>query len=176
MGERKSNLEYKMMVNIGMPIRNLLMPPEKMLSETDIKPGYQVLDFGCGPGTFTIKIAERVGSKGIVHALDIHPLAKKYIERKARSKNLSNINVILSDCSTSLPENSIDYAIMFDVYHELRNPEHVLIEIKRVLKPNGILCFSDHHMQEEQIIDNLTKKGLFVMEKKGERTFSFRSL
>jgi ubiquinone/menaquinone biosynthesis C-methylase UbiE len=176
MEERKSNLKYKMMVIIGMPIRNLFMPPGKMLQETDIRAGYQVLDFGCGPGTFTIKIAERVGSKGIVHALDIHPLAKKYVERKALSKNLSNVNVILSDCSTLLPENSIDYAIMFDVYHELGNPESVLIEIKRVLKPNGILCFSDHHMSEEQIIDDLTKNGLYALEKKGERTLRFRSL
>jgi ubiquinone/menaquinone biosynthesis C-methylase UbiE len=97
-----SNLEFSMMVNFGMPIRNLFMPPEKMLAETDIKPGYQVLDFGCGPGTFAIKIAERVGSSGFVHALDIHPLAKKYVESKARRKNLSNVEVILSDCSTSL--------------------------------------------------------------------------
>ena len=176
MEKRMSNLIFKMMVNIGMPIRNLFMPPEKMLEETDINPGYHVLDYGCGPGTFTIKIAERVGSKGIVHALDIHPLAKKYVERKARSKNLSNVNVILSDCSTSLPENSIDYAIMFDVYHELGNPEDVLNVIKRVLIPNGILCFSDHHMAEDDIINNLTNNGLFEMEKKGKRTFSFRSL
>ena len=56
------DLKYKMMVNIGMPIRNLFMPPEKMLEETDIMSGYQVLDYGCGPGTFTIKIAERIGS------------------------------------------------------------------------------------------------------------------
>jgi ubiquinone/menaquinone biosynthesis C-methylase UbiE len=176
MEERKSDLKYKMMVNIGMPIRNLFMPPDKMLAETDIKTGYQVLDYGCGPGTFTIKIAERVGSEGFVHALDIHPLAKKYVEQKALSKNLSNVNAILSNCSTGLPENSIDYAIIFDVYHELDNPEDVLVEIKRVLKAKGILCFSDHHMGEDEIIENLTKKEMFGLEKKGKRTYSFRSL
>ena len=122
MTERKSDFLYKMMVNVGMPIRNIFMPPEKMLEETDLKPGYQVLDYGCGPGTFSLRIANRVGSEGFVHALDIHPLAKKYIERKIRRKNLSNINVILSDCSTELSENSIDYVIMFDVFHELANP------------------------------------------------------
>jgi len=175
MEKQNSDLEYWLMVNFGMPFRDLFMPPAKMLAETDIEPGYQVLDFGCGPGTFAIKIAEKVGSSGFVHALDIHPLAKKYTESQAHRKNLSNVKVILSNCSTSLPDHGIDYVIFFDVYHELDNQEDVLIELKRVLKPNGILCFSDHHMKDDQIIHEITKNKLFTLVKKGRRTFSFHS-
>ena len=72
---KMSNFAFRMMVNVGMPIRNLFMPPAKMLAEAEINPGSKVLDYGCGPGTFTIMIAEKIGQSGIVYALDIHPLA-----------------------------------------------------------------------------------------------------
>lgn len=173
MGRQMSNIAFRLMVNVGMPIRNLFMPPGKMLAETDICQGYQVLDYGCGPGTFTIKIAERVGPSGMVYGLDIHPLAIRYLERKAARKKLTNIKSILSNCSTSLEDNSIDYAVFFDVYHVLNNKEDVLVELKRVLKPGGMLCFSDHHMEDDRSIQELTKDGLFVLDKTGQRTISF---
>ena len=175
MPKQMSHLHSWMMENLGMPIRDLFMPPGKMLAEADIKPGYHVLDYGCGPGTFTIKIAEIVGPEGFVHALDIQPLAKRSVERKVRSSGLSNVNMILSDCATGLPADSIDYAILFDVYHELENQEAVLVEIHRVLKPNALLAFSDHHMDEENAAEQITKKGLFAFEKQGKRIVSFRS-
>ena len=79
-----SDFGFKMMANIGMPIRNLFMPPAKMLAEVNIKPGDSVLDYGCGPGAFTIGIAEVIGQSGIVYALDIHPLGIKAVEQEAR--------------------------------------------------------------------------------------------
>lgn len=168
-----SNLKFKMMSNVGMPIRNLFMPPAKMLSEIEINPGYQVLDYGCGPGAFTIMTAEKISPSGIIYALDIHPLALKAVEQKARRRNLKNIKTILSNCSTSLPENCLDLVIFFDVFHALDNHEEVLIELHRVLKNEAILCFSDHHMKESQILPLLTENGLFKFMKKGRRTYSF---
>ena len=100
MKKKMSNFAFKMMANAGMPIRNLFMPPAKMLGEVEINPGYKVLDYGCGPGAFTIMIAEIIGPSGIVYALDIHPLAIKAVEQKARKKNLSNIKTL---ASTAIP-------------------------------------------------------------------------
>ena len=173
MKKKMSNFEFKMMANVGMPIRNLFMPPAKMLTEVEIKPGYQILDFGCGPGAFAIIIAEKIGQSGIVYALDIHPLAIQAVEQKARKRNLSNIKTILSNCSTSLPENSLDLVIFFDVFHVLDNQEEVLIALHRVLKSDGIMCFSDHHMKENQILLRLTERGLFKLRAKGKRTLTF---
>ena len=168
-----SNFAFKMMANVGLPIRNLFMPPAKMLAEIEINPGNKILDYGCGPGAFTIMIAEKIGQSGIVYALDIHPLAIKAVEQKAQKRNLTNIKTILSSCSTSLPENCLDLVIFFDVFHALRNQEEVLIELHRVLKPEAIMCFSDHHMKEPQILPLFIENGLFKLMKKGRRTFSF---
>jgi len=176
MKKKMSNFGFKMMVNAGMPIRNLFMPPAKMLAEVEIHPGYKVLDYGCGPGAFTIMIAEIVGQSGIVYALDIHPLAIKAVEQNARKKNLSNYKTILSSCSTSLPDNSLDLVIFFDVFHALKNQEEVLIELHRVLKSDATMCLSDHHMKEIEILKRLTGKGLFKLQRKGRRTFTFGKL
>ena len=172
MKKKMSNFAFKMMANLGMPIRNLFMPPAKMLAEVEINPGYKALDYGCGPGAFTIMIAEIIGQSGIVYALDIHPLAIKAVQQKARKKNLSNIKTILSSCSTSLPDNCLDLVIFFDVFHTLNNQEEVLIELHRVLKSDATMCFSDHHMKEREILNRLTEKGLFKLQRKGKRTFA----
>jgi len=173
MKEKMSNFAYKMMTYVGMPIRNLFMQPNKMLAEVEIGPGCHVLEYGCGPGVFTILLAEKTGQSGLVYALDIHQLALKTIEQKARKKGLTNIKTILSSCSTSLPDNSLDLIIFFDVFHVLDNQEEVLMELHRVLKPEAIMYFSDHHLKENYIMSTLTKKRLFKLKSKGRKTFCF---
>jgi len=49
----------------------------------------------------------------------------------------------------------------------------VLEELRRVLKPDGILSFSDHHMKENEIVSKVTSRGLFRLSRKGKRTYSF---
>ncbi len=53
-----------------------------------IKPGTHVLDYGCGPGNYTIVAAELVGPSGKVYAVDIHPLAIREVQNKADIKGL----------------------------------------------------------------------------------------
>ncbi len=173
MKKKMPNFAFKLMTHMGIPIRNLFIPPNKILSEVGIKPGCQILDFGCGPGVFTIALAEKTGRSGLVYALDIHPLAVKTVEQKALKKNLANIKTILSGCSTSLPDNSLDLIIFFDVFHILDNQEEVLMELHRVLKPEAIMCFSDHHMEDTRIVFALTENGLYKFVGKGKRTYNF---
>jgi len=50
-----------------------------------------------------------------------------------------------------LPGESLDIILFYDTYHSLNKPELVMKELHRVLKPDGILSFSDHRMKEEEI-------------------------
>ena len=168
-----SNLAFKMMAFVGIPIRNIFIPPDKMLAEVTLKRGSHVLDFGCGPGVFTTLIADKIGPSGIVYALDINPLAVSMVDRKARKKNLNNVRTIHSNCSTALPDNCLDHVICFDVFHALDNHQEVLMELHRVLNPQGIMYFSDHHMKEIEIVQRLTARGLFTLKDQGRWTFSF---
>ena len=173
MEEKMSGFAFKMMTYVGMPIRNLFMQPNKMFAEVEIEPGCRALDYGCGPGVFSIMLAEKIGQSGLVYALDIHHLAVKTVEQKAQKKGLTNIKTILSSCSTSLPDNSLDLIIFFDVFHVLDNQEEVLMELHRVLKPDAIMYFSNHHMKENYIVSTLTNRGLFKLKSKGRKTFRF---
>lgn len=173
MGKNMSNLQFRGMA-VLFYLRDRIRPREGILEEVEIEQGFQVLDYGCGPGSYSVLAAKAVGDSGRIYALDIHPLAPEMVEAKAAQNHLANIETILSDCATGLPDNSIDVALLYDIFHMLYNREEVLRELHRALKPDGILSFSDHHMKEESIKSGVTDGGLFELAAKGKRTYSFR--
>jgi len=172
MDKPASNLYFRFM-SLGFKFRDLRLPRKNILKEVGIKPGFHVLDYGCGPGSYIIPLAELVGESGKVYALDIHPLAIHKVQGIASKKQLANVKTILSDCKTGLHRNSLDAVLLYDAFHLLSDPEKVLKELQRVLKPDGILSFSDHHMKEREILAGVTNGQLFKPQRKGQRTYTF---
>ncbi len=167
-----SNFDFQFM-SLGYQFRDFFLPRKNILGEVGIKPGFHVLDYGCGPGGYIIPLAELVGKSGKVYALDIHPLAIRKVQDIASKKRLANVETILSDCQTGLPDNTLDVVLLYDAFHHLSDPDVVLKELHRVLKPDGILSFSDHHMKEKEIVAEVTKSRLFRLSRKGQRTYTF---
>jgi ubiquinone/menaquinone biosynthesis C-methylase UbiE len=153
--------------------RDLFLPRKSILKEVGIQQGFHVLDYGCGPGSYLTPLSELVSNAGKIYALDVHPLAVQMVQNVASRKRLENVETILSDCKTGLPNNSVDVILLYDTFHDLSDQNGVLKELHRILKPNGILSFSDHHMKENEIISRVTKGGLFKILKKGKKTYSF---
>ena len=118
-------------------------------------------------------LAKLVGESGKIYALDIHPLAIQKVKDIASKKQLRNVETILSDCQTGLPDNSLDAVLLYDAFHHLSDPDLVLNEIHRVLKPDGILSFGDHHMKEKEIVVEVINDRLFRLLRKGQRTYNF---
>ena len=152
-------------------IRDFFNPPLKVLEESDIREGFTVLDYGCGPGSFSIAAAKLAGQNGRVYALDINPSAVNNVQKAAFKENLDNIKTIQSNRATGLEDNSVDTVLLLDTYHALSNPAEVLKELHRVLKPGAELVFSDHHMDEKKILTELTEQGLFKLSKKGKKLY-----
>jgi len=153
--------------------RNIFFPRMDILKEVGIKPGFHVLDYGCGPGSYVIAAAELVGKSGRIYALDISPLAIQMVRNAASKEGLTNVRTICSNCRTGLPNNSVNVVLLYDTFHSLGDPNGVLEELHRVLKASGILSFSDHHMRENEIVSKVTNRGLFGLLKKGKKTYSF---
>ena len=172
MDRPKSNIDFQLM-SLTYLFRNLFQPRMNVLKEAGIERGSRVLDYGCGPGSYVIPLAELVGTSGRIYALDIHPLAIQKVERIASRRQLANVETIYSDCATGLPDSSVDVALLYDTLHALSDPNGVLEELHRVLKPDGILSLSDHHMEEDEIVSKVTNGGLFSPSAKGRRTYSF---
>jgi len=167
-----SNFDFKFM-SVGYKFRDFFLPRINILEEVGIKQGFHVLDYGCGPGGYIIPLVKLVGESGKVYALDIHPLAVQKVRDIVSKRQLTNVETILSDCQTGLPDNSLDVVVLYDAFHHLSKPDVVLKEFCSVLKPDGILSFSDHHMKESEIVAAVTNGGLFKLLKKGQRTYTF---
>lgn len=147
-----SKYSFKIM-KLVLGIRDLFTSPHKILSDIDmIRPGTHVLDYGCGPGNYTIAAAEMVGPSGKVYAADIHPLAIREVRKKADMKGISNIDTILTDSKIGLPNGSVDVVLLFYVLHDFRNPDLIIKEIDRVLKPTGILAVVDHKFDNDKVV------------------------
>lgn len=170
-----SNLDFKMMA-FFFKIRDFFKDPNKKIQKIDLKKGDYVLEYGCGPGSFTVPIAKSIGSEGEVFAADIHPLASEKIRRKAEENGLNNIETIITDCKTELASNSIDKVILIDVLHNLKNYEENLKEFSRVLKKDGRLWVDDHHFDEKQIEKRIAKNELFEYIGSNDTLFEFRKV
>jgi ubiquinone/menaquinone biosynthesis C-methylase UbiE len=167
-----SNLHFRFMA-LGFKLRDLFKPRMNTLKEVGIKPGFSVLDYGCGPGSNIVPMSKLVGASGKIYALDIHPLAVQMVRGNALRKRLTNVEVIQSSRETGLPDSSIDAALLYDVFHGLSDQRGVLEELSRVLRPDGILSVNDHHMQEAEIAGRITDGGLFRLSQKSEKTYGF---
>ena len=132
-----------------------------------------VADIGSGNGYHTLMMAEIIGQKGTAYAVDIQPEMLQMLEKRADKAGMKNIKSIVNRYwDTDLPDSSIDFALMADVYHEFSHPEQMLSSIRRALKPEGIVTLlefreedpkvpikPEHKMSKKQVIKEMSKNG-----------------
>lgn len=151
-----SNCSFKIF-RVVLAIRDLFHPPKKMLSNIDeIRPGARVLDFGCGPGSYSLIAAQMVGSTGKVYAVDSNPFAINEVMRKANEKGITNLFTILTDSYTRLADESIDVILTIYVLHEFKDPGLIIKELERILKSTGILVVKDNKLVNDKVISMIT--------------------
>ncbi|WFO76063.1 methyltransferase domain-containing protein [Desulfurococcaceae archaeon MEX13E-LK6-19] len=129
---------------IDNPIRRRIQSPSKVVGWIDIKNGMLALEIGPGPGTFTIEAAKRAGSNGRIVAIDIEPIMIFKLRDKLRRNNIFNVEPIVGS-ALDLPfrERVFDRVFMVAVFGELPNKEKALLEIKRVIKDEGLLAIGE---------------------------------
>ena len=154
-------------------VRDLLLPRKRVLDEASISPGACVLDYGCGPGSYTIAAAELTGETGKVVALDIHPKAMEVVQKKAAKRGLNNIETMCAADPSGVASESVDVVLLYDTFHILSDQDGVLRGLHRALTPDGVLSFSDHHMKADDIVEKVTKGDLFELAEKGRYTYRF---
>jgi len=96
-----------------------------------------VVEFGCGHGTFTIPVAQLV--TGRVFTSDIEPAMVAETVRRADQSGLTNVAAEVRDFVASgcgRPDASAGRALLFNILH-IENPVSLLTEARRVLFPQG---------------------------------------
>jgi len=134
-----------------------------------VQEGQNFLDYGCGTGCFAIPAAKIVSTTGRVYALDCFPRQLEIVKERARKEGLINIETILSDNDTGLPDASIDVVWMCDVLHEIKERRTVLEELHRILRDNGTLAIYDG--MKERVLDYTT--DLFSLIGTDDKLFRF---
>lgn len=157
-------------------LRDRFKSRRPVIGETKITEGSKVLDYGCGPGIYTFYASEIVGPDGRIFAVDIHPMAVKRVQKETARREIGNIRTILTDCRTGQSSESIDVILLYDTFHDISQKEALLNELHRILKPAGELSFNDHHMNNAEILDQVTGSGLFALEDIGTYNYSFRKV
>jgi len=116
--------------------------PDLLLSALDLKAGMTVADIGAGTGYYSWRMAQRVGGRGTVYAVDIQPEMIELLERQMSKHGAANVKGLLGTLTDpGLPPAGIDLALMVDVYHELEYPYEMVAAIVHALKPGGRLVF-----------------------------------
>ncbi len=121
-------------------------PIDEMFEKLEIKPGTRAIDCGCGTGYSTVILAERVGTKGKIIAIDLSSGMIEHAKRRIQQLSLSNIEFRIGDVLEELrkmPPESIDVAVMTWLIGYVGCWE-IFPLLNRVLKPGGIVGFVAH--------------------------------
>ena len=137
---------------LNRPERERMEMPDRLLDALKIKPGMTVADVGAGIGYFSWRIARRVGPEGRVLAVEIQPEMLERLAAEMRKRDIRNVRSILGrPTDPVLPAQSVDLALLVDVYHEFRHPEAMVSGIRDSLKDDGRMVLVEYRGEDPTV-------------------------
>ncbi len=126
--------------------------PDLLHSLLGLRPGMAVADIGAGTGYHAWRMAEKIGPSGSVFAVDIQPEMLSLLATNLAQRGVTNVIGVLGTLTDpKLPDDSIDLAIMVDVYHEFDHPYEMLAAITQALKPGGRVAFVEFRGEQVSV-------------------------
>ncbi|MFF8598259.1 class I SAM-dependent methyltransferase [Streptomyces sp. NPDC015232] len=109
----------------------------------ELRPGLDVLDVGCGPGTISADLAERV-APGRVTAVDAAEDVLVKARAAAAERGVDNIDFAVADVhALDFPDDSFDIVHAHQVLQHVGDPVRALREMRRVCRPGGVVAARD---------------------------------
>ena len=147
--------------------------PLHFLSRFNLNAGQRVVDVGCGPGFWTLPLAEIVGPSGAVWALDV---SQEMLDAVASGQPPAQVHLLRSELPRiNLPASSVDLAWVAFVMHEVTPLDEMVRELRRVGPRSVILDWRPdaagemgppraHRLTGTQVIDALRDGGFGKVE------------
>jgi ubiquinone/menaquinone biosynthesis C-methylase UbiE len=140
-------------------LRKLLQSPQKILRPY-INTGMKVLDFGCGPGIFSIEMAKMIGDSGKVIAADLQEGMLEKVKQKIKGTELGK-RIQLHKCESDKigVTERVDFILIFYVVHEVPDQDKLFKELKSILKPGGKLYVIEpnFHVSKSEFEEMISK-------------------
>jgi ubiquinone/menaquinone biosynthesis C-methylase UbiE len=115
-----------------------------LLDHIGIRPGWRVIDVGCGPLGILNLLSERVGPQGEVVGLEYVPRFAGMAETEIARRSLTNVKLIQADAlSSGLQRNSFDFVHERLVMINVPAPEAILSEMVALVRPGGVLAVQE---------------------------------
>ena len=173
---RKHNRKTDRMSDVGFKLMTLMYkfvdffyPFDKRVKMLNIKEGFTVIDYGCGPGRYIGRVSRLVGENGKVYAVDIHKLAIEEVKNKIKKYDLKNVEPVLTEgYNCKIRDNSADLIYALDMFHMINKPSELLNEFHRILKPNGTLIIEDGHQPRTETKRKINESKMWHIDKESK--------
>lgn len=128
------------------PKRDTWQKPQEVINALNIREGQVVADIGAGSGYFTMRLANAVGEKGVVFAVDVEQGMVDFLRRRLADMNIQHVRTMLVPAHDPLLINgSLDLAFVCDTYHHIEDRDIYLRKLRKALKPSGRLVIVDFY-------------------------------
>lgn len=126
--------------------------PSQLHPSLNIKAGDVVADVGAGSGYHTFRLAELVGPKGKVYAVDIQPEMLALINQRMKKNKVNHVVPVQGTITDpKLPAAGIDLILLVDVYHEFSHPFEMMQALTKALKPGGRMVFVEFRLEDPKV-------------------------
>jgi len=109
----------------------------------ELRPGMRLLDIGCGPGSITQGLAQRL-APGQVVGVDLSRETLEAARKNAAAQGIANLTYEAGSVyELPFPDASFDVAYAHQVFQHLREPGKALSEMLRVVRSGGLVAVRD---------------------------------
>jgi SAM-dependent methyltransferase len=134
------------------PERDTEEHTEALVEQLKLRPGEIVADIGAGTGYFSRRLARMVGATGKVLAVDIQPEMLILLTNRMAEAGITNVVPVLGNATDpKLPAETVDLALMVDVYHEFDFPSEIMDALCRSVKPGGRVVFVEYRGEDPAV-------------------------
>jgi ubiquinone/menaquinone biosynthesis C-methylase UbiE len=146
-------------------------PSDMIIDRVGIEPGMVIGEVGAGNGRFAVKVADRVGERGLVYANDIDPEALRFMAERIERESITNMVVLHGgEVEPGFPPGELDLVYLINTYDHLSDPVTLLRNVAPGMKPTGRLAIiatdsakmedaGGHATARRVVIDQVTRAG-----------------
>lgn len=140
---------------------------EDVLALIGARAGERIADVGCGRGTWTFTLAQAVGERGTVYAVDIDAKVLEVVRARQEREQAANVRIVQSTADDPrLPADALDVVFLNDVIDYVERPAlpGFLSGIRAALKPDGRLVIRDPNGGPDRVIAACHRAGFGLVE------------